>query len=82
MPPAPPRFAAQGPYMIRPSLAGRSILIVEDEPLIALDIAAEFEKVGAQVVQTATLKEALHLIEADGLSAAILEYCKRSALKV
>ena len=48
--------------MIRPTLAGRSILIVEDEPLIALDIAAEFEKVGAQVVQTATLKEALHLI--------------------
>ena len=60
--------------MIRPTLAGRSILIVEDEPLISLDIATEFEKVGALVMQTATLKEALHLIEADGLSAAILDH--------
>ena len=60
--------------MIRPTLAGRSILIVEDEPLIALDIATEFERVGALVAHTATLKEALNLIEADGLSAAILDH--------
>jgi DNA-binding response OmpR family regulator len=60
--------------MIRQTLAGRSILVVEDEPLIAMDIAVEFQKVGAQVVQTSTLKEALTLIEADGLSAAILDH--------
>ena len=60
--------------MIRPTLAGRSILIVEDEALIALDIAMEFEKLGAVVVQTQTLKQATDLIEAEGLSAAIIDH--------
>ena len=60
--------------MIRQTLAGRSILVVEDEPLIAMDIATEFESRGAQVIQTHSLKEALKLIEADGLSAAILDH--------
>ena len=56
------------------TLVGRSILVVEDEPLIAMDIVAEFESRGAQVMQTHSLKEALKLIEADGLSAAILDH--------
>lgn len=60
--------------MIRQTLAGRSILVVEDEPLIAMDIVVEFESRGAQVVQTHSVKEALKLIEADGLSAAILDH--------
>jgi hypothetical protein len=30
-------------------LAGRLILIVDDEPLIAMDIASTFEKAGAKV---------------------------------
>ena len=37
--------------MDRP-LAGRSILVVEDEPVIALDIVMAFEKAGAQVTTT------------------------------
>ena len=57
--------------MIPQTLSGRSILIVEDEALVALDIAMEFEKLGAVVVQTQTLKQATDLVEADGLSAAI-----------
>ena len=60
--------------MKRQTLAGRSILVVEDEPLIAMDISMEFESHGARVVQTQTLKEALGLIEDDGLSAAILDH--------
>jgi DNA-binding response OmpR family regulator len=63
--------------MIRQTLAGRSILVVEDEPLIAIDVVAEFESRGAQVVQTHSVKEALKLIEADGLSAAILDHALR-----
>jgi DNA-binding response OmpR family regulator len=60
--------------MIRQTLAGRSILVVEDEPLIAMDIATEFESRGARVVQTHTLREAVDLVEEDGLSAAILDH--------
>jgi DNA-binding response OmpR family regulator len=60
--------------MIRQTFAGRSILVVEDEPLVAMDIATEFEDRGAHVVQTHSLKAALKLIETDGLSAAILDH--------
>jgi DNA-binding response OmpR family regulator len=59
--------------MDRP-LAGRSILIVEDEPIVALDIAAAFEKAGAQVTTTTTLRHATILVENDGLSAAVLDH--------
>ena len=41
------------------SLAGRSILIVEDEPLIALDIIIAFEKVGAVALTARSLAEAI-----------------------
>ena len=56
------------------SLAGRSILIVKDEPLIALDVCAAFEKVGAVVVVARTLADAIRLVEQDGLSAAVLDF--------
>jgi DNA-binding response OmpR family regulator len=60
--------------MERPSLKGRSILVVEDQPLIALDITQELEAAGAAVTSTNTLKHALILVEHDGLSAAILDH--------
>ena len=56
------------------SLAGRSILVVEGEPLIALDIVNAFERVGAQVAATSKLSDAARLVEANGLSAAILDH--------
>jgi hypothetical protein len=34
--------------MERPKLNGRTILVVEDEPLIALDIVQAFQTAGAQ----------------------------------
>lgn len=55
-------------------LCGRSILIVEDEPLIALDIAAAFEKSGAKVTTTGLLRHAVVLVEDDDLSAAVLDH--------
>ena len=60
--------------MARPSLEGRSILIVEDEPLIVMDITQQFEVTGAALTTTNTLKHALILVEHDGLSGAILDH--------
>lgn len=60
--------------MLRPGLQNASILVVEDEPLIALDISAAFEGSGAQLTTTNSLKHAKLLVEHDGLSAAILDH--------
>jgi DNA-binding response OmpR family regulator len=59
--------------MERP-LAGRSILVVEDEPLIAMHITQTFEAAGAHVVTARTLREAICLAETDGLSAVVLDH--------
>jgi DNA-binding response OmpR family regulator len=56
------------------SLAGRTILVVEDEFLIALDIVAALEGAGANVVAAATLDRATQLVELDKLSAAVLDF--------
>lgn len=55
-------------------LKGRSILIVEDEPLIALDITQAFQDVGALITATNTLRHALVLVENDGLAAAVVDH--------
>ena len=60
--------------MPRPSLEGRSILVVEDQPLIVMDITQAFEATGAALTTTNTLKHALILVEHDGLSGAILDH--------
>src|SRR6476660_8737459 len=60
--------------MARPSLTGRSILIVEDEPLIVLDLTTALEHNGAAVTSTNTLRHAQLLVEHDGLSGAILDH--------
>jgi DNA-binding response OmpR family regulator len=60
--------------MQRPSLEGRSILVVEDQALIALDITQALEAAGAAVTTTNTLKHALILVEHDGLCGAILDH--------
>jgi len=60
--------------MKRPSLDGRSILIVEDEPLIVMDITQQFEATGAALTTTNTLHHAMILAEHDGLSGAILDH--------
>jgi hypothetical protein len=52
------RFAAlRGPCMSK--LLGCEVLIVEDEPLIALELAESFRKVGADVTTASTLKQAV-----------------------
>jgi DNA-binding response OmpR family regulator len=60
--------------MTIPSLAGRSILIIEDEAFIALDLARAFERAGADVTTTSTLHHAHLLVKHDGLSAAVVDH--------
>ena len=57
-----------------PGLWGRSILVVEDELLIAMDIAGALEKAGAHATMTTTVRHALILVEHDGLSGAIMDH--------
>jgi DNA-binding response OmpR family regulator len=56
------------------TLRGRSILVVEDEPLILMDIARLFEQAGAELTTTNSLRHALLLVEHDALSAAIVDH--------
>jgi DNA-binding response OmpR family regulator len=60
--------------MQRATLKGRSILIVEDEPLIVMDITQAFEGTGAALTTTNSLHQALVLVNHDGLSGAILDH--------
>lgn len=57
-----------------PALRGRSILVVEDEPLIGMHIRAALEEASAFVTQTTTVRHALILIEHDGLAGVILDH--------
>jgi DNA-binding response OmpR family regulator len=59
--------------MERP-LVGRSILILEDEPLIALDVTEALKSAGARVIVAGTLPEALSPAEEPNLSAAVLDH--------
>ncbi len=55
-------------------LVGRIILVIEDEPLIALDIRQAFEDAGATVVMARTLAAALVEAEDTSISAAIVDH--------
>jgi len=55
------------------ALAGRSILIIEDEPLIALEIGAAFGAAGASIVSASDAGEALRMVSSPGLSAAVVD---------
>ena len=55
-------------------LAGKRLLVVEDEFLIALDIASILEGGGAEVKTASRLDQALDLIKSDGpFDAAVLD---------
>jgi CheY-like chemotaxis protein len=60
--------------MEHPGLRGRSILVVENEFLIAIDIVQALEKAGANATMTTTIRHALILVQHDGLSGAIMDH--------
>ena len=55
-------------------LEGRLILVVEDEPIIALDIVDCFEKAGASVFTARKLEDGMRLATHPDLSAAVLDF--------
>jgi DNA-binding response OmpR family regulator len=57
-----------------PGLRGRSILVVENEFLIAMDIMRALEDAGANATMTTTVRHALILINHDGLAGAIMDH--------
>ena len=56
------------------ALAARTILVLEDEPLIALEIADLMRDAGAAVLHASYIRDALLLVEHPHLSAAILDF--------
>ncbi len=66
--------AAPGPAPGPALLEGRSVLVVEDEPLVALDIQAELESAGAGRVQIArTVDAALAALAGERFDLALLD---------
>ena len=57
----------------RISLVGVSVLIVEDEPLIALDLHAALSGAGAGIMAATDTAEALRLIRRNDVNAAVLD---------
>ena len=57
-----------------PPLAGRSILVVENEPLIALDLVEGISAAGATVLAAHSLIDGLRLAGHPNLTAAVLNF--------
>jgi CheY-like chemotaxis protein len=55
-------------------LVGLSVLVLEDEPLVALDIVEALKSAGASVFAANCLRDALALADHPDLSAAILDF--------
>jgi DNA-binding NarL/FixJ family response regulator len=56
------------------SIEGLAVLVVEDEPIVALDLQDVLEKAGAIVIGPAsTLDQALELIASNSLDCAVLD---------
>lgn len=55
-------------------LRGRTVLVIEDEPLIALDLAHQLEAVGALVICASSPQTACHAIDQHQLSAAVVDF--------
>ena len=55
-------------------LAGRSILVVEDEPLVCLDLTERLQDAGATVFAASHLDKALGLVDHPNLSAGVLDF--------
>ena len=55
-------------------LAGHSVLVVEDEPLICLDIATRLQDAGALVYAASHLEKGLALADRPDLSAGVLDF--------
>ena len=62
--------------MLHSTLAGCSILLVEDKAHLSLAARTALEGAGAHVLQAATAADALRVVEEVKLSAAVLDYTR------
>jgi CheY-like chemotaxis protein len=60
-------------YLMSHRLAGRLILIVEDEPLVALEVIKTLRAAGARVLSAGYLESGLYTTEHPDLSAAVID---------
>ena len=60
--------------MNRANLAGQTILVVEGEPLVALDLRAALEQAGAEVVEARNAAQALARIGEFNFTAAVVDW--------
>jgi CheY-like chemotaxis protein len=60
--------------MASASLAGRTVLVVEDEPLLALHICDQLQREGASVLSAHTLSVGLQLADHPDVSVAVLDF--------
>ena len=58
--------------MPRP-LDGHGILVIEDEPLVAVELAEVLERAGASVLTTTSLQHAAVAVERPGIDGAIVD---------
>jgi ActR/RegA family two-component response regulator len=68
------RVSAEVGAIMSASLTGCLVLVVEDEALIGMDIAAAFREAGAQVLLARTLKQALAHAQNDPLTGAVIDH--------
>ena len=68
------RANGRGVQMQNPPLSGEAILVVEDKPLVALDLRHTLESAGAYVFAATQLSHALQLAGHPDISAAVLDY--------
>jgi DNA-binding response OmpR family regulator len=61
-------------------LDGCLVLVVEDEPIIALHISESFRKAGARVIIARTLEDALAKSEHPELTAAVIDHALHDGL--
>lgn len=59
--------------VVRPQLTGCIVLIVEDEPLVSLDLVDVLSAAGAHVVSANRAREAIQSVERFKVTAAVLD---------
>jgi DNA-binding response OmpR family regulator len=64
----------QSPARHGTGIVGRTILVIDDEPLILLDLAQALEKAGATVLPASSIKDAMQRAEEQNLSGAVLDW--------
>ena len=66
--------APEVPDMVAPTTRGGRVLVLEDEPLLALDMAQALEEAGYAVIgPVRTLSDAMRLLDEVGCDAAVVD---------